>query len=89
LLNSRISKVETDRRNNPEYLHTEAYLEYLEANTLFETDRAASKAKAEESLKAIERCIKMDKEIFPNKNDDPDYIELRTSIEEFLAQFPS
>jgi hypothetical protein len=72
-----------DRRHNPEYIHTEANLEYFEAHHHQAMDQDRARSKLEHAEKAINKCIDINAQFFPHKAKDPDYIGLRDSIQRF------
>jgi len=83
LLDEKMSKFDFERRSHPEYLHTEANLEYFEAlNYIKNRDKFGALKKLGHSDSAIIRCIQMYTALFPKKKIDIDYVLLKEAIEE-------
>jgi len=85
-LDNKMVDFETERRTHPEYLHTEATLEYFEGvQALKENNTALAANKFRFAKKAIVECIDIYSKLFPKNNVDPDYLYLQIEIDKKIA----
>ncbi|WP_439697028.1 hypothetical protein ACFGVS_00700 [Mucilaginibacter sp. AW1-7] len=80
LVDEEMIRFEVERRSHPEYLHSEAHLEYYEAIHYLNGDRKKAYMKIQFANLAIRKCIELFVVLFPNKPLDDDYQKLEAAI---------
>lgn len=103
LLDKSYKKDNLERKHSPEFLHTEARLEYLEAGVLANSTSEHLLIEADKKIQfaqsAIDQCVTMQSKLF-GQISDPDYDELqeliykrkiaiRDMIKEFKGRMPN
>jgi hypothetical protein len=87
LVNEGKRQFNKERKSHPEYLHTEANLEYMEALNYQKTESGMVKAKIGHAKDAIDNCLKIYQTLFPQKEADTDYIKLKVAINLLYDQY--